>query len=212
MNIDRHNYEEYFLLYIDNELTVDQKRQVDLFVKQNPDLEEELVMLEQSKLIPDDSIHFDKKEMLLKGERDSSINMNNYQEWLVLFVDNELDNEEKIAVEKFAAAHPKVYQELELFQQTKLEPERVVFEHKEVLLRKERATIISIQWWKVAVAAILIVVAGMTTYSILNNRSNGANPGDLVIGKGQTKNRKAQDQHNPEHPLIDNVIKGTTRC
>ena len=210
MNIHRHNYEEYFLLYIDNELTVDQKKQVELFVKQNPDLEEELLMLEQSKLIPDNSIHFNKKEMLMKGESDSSINMNNYQEWLVLYVDNELDNKEKIAVEKFAAAHPKVHQELELFQQTKLEPELVVFEHKEVLLRRERATIISIQWWRVAVAAILIVAAGITVYSILNSRNiNGANSGNLANGKGQTKNRNAQDQRNPEPPLIDNDIKGT---
>ena len=61
MNIDRHNYEEYFLLYIDNELSVDQKKQVELFVQENPDLEEELVMLKQSRLIPDDSIVFDRK-------------------------------------------------------------------------------------------------------------------------------------------------------
>src|SRR5204863_5066983 len=120
MNIDRHNYEEYFLLYVDNELTVDQKSQVELFVKQNPDLEEELVMLEQSKLIPDASIHFNKKEVLMKEESDASINMNNYQEWLVLYVDNELNKEEKIAVEKFLGAHPKIQHELELFQRTKL--------------------------------------------------------------------------------------------
>src|SRR5204863_91155 len=83
-------------------------------------LEEELVMLEQSKLIPDASIHFNKKEVLMKEESDASINMNNYQEWLVLYVDNELNKEEKIAVEKFLGAHPKIQQELELFQRTKL--------------------------------------------------------------------------------------------
>ena len=40
MKVDRHNYEEFFLLYIDNELSVDQKKQVDLFVQENADLEE----------------------------------------------------------------------------------------------------------------------------------------------------------------------------
>src|SRR5215510_12188330 len=104
MNIDRHNYEEYFLLYIDNELDVDQKRQVELFVQENPDLDEELVMLKQSRLIPDESIVFDKKHLLLKEEiasaNNSFINLNNYEQWLIMYVDDELNAEEKMAVEK----------------------------------------------------------------------------------------------------------------
>ena len=130
MNIDRHNYEEYFLLYIDNELSVDQKKQVELFVQENPDLEEELVMLQQSRLIPDDSIVFDKKHLLMKEENaphssnHSFINMNNYEQWLIMYVDDELSAEERAAVEKFASAHQHVQQELELFQQTKLQAGR----------------------------------------------------------------------------------------
>jgi hypothetical protein len=193
MNIDRHNYEEYFLLYIDNELTVDQKRQVELFVQENPDLEEELVMLKQSRLIPDDSIVFDKKHLLMKGESAqrssdlSFINLNNYEQWLIMYVDDELNAEERASVEKFASAHQHVQQELELFQQTKLQPEEIAFPDKEVLYRREKAVrVISMQWWKVAVAAVLVISAGITLYSIFNQQSNKAITPDAIAKKEQT--------------------------
>jgi hypothetical protein len=171
MKIDRHNYEEYFLLYIDKELTVEQMRQVELFVMDNPDLEEELVMLRHSRLIPDDSIVFDEKHLLIKEEHDSFINMNNYEEWLVLYVDNELNEQQKIVVEKFAAGHPHMQQELTLFQQTKLEPEKIFFGDKQVLYRRERARIVSMQWWKISVAAMLVLAAGIGLFSIFIKKS-----------------------------------------
>jgi len=180
MKIDRHNYEEYFLLYIDNELNVEQKKQVELFVKENADLEEELVMLQQLKLIPDKTIVFDKKDLLMKEENNSLINMNNYEEWLILYVDNELNEKETVVVEKFAAAHPHIQQELNLFQQTKLQSEKIVFADKEVLYRRERVTVISMQWWRVAVAAILIMAAGVTAYSIFKNSNNGKRHIEIV--------------------------------
>ncbi|HMG66839.1 MAG TPA: hypothetical protein VK588_04100 [Chitinophagaceae bacterium] len=165
MKIDRHNYEDYFLLYVDNELTADQKRQVESFVNENSDLEEEFVMFQQSKLVPDPSIVFDKKDLLMKKENDLSINLNNCEEWIVLYVDDELNAEEKIAVEKFAANHPQVQEALSLFQQTKLQPETIVFANKKNLYKSEKVVVISMQWWKVAVAAILILAAGITFYS-----------------------------------------------
>src|SRR5262245_6865712 len=175
MNIDRHNYEEYFLLYVDNELGVDQKRQVELFVQENPDLEEELVMLEQSRLIPDDSIVFDRKHLLMKdesaSENHSFINLNNYEQWLIMYVDDELNAEERTAVEKFASTHQHVQQELELFQRTKLQPEEIIVPNKEILYRREKTVrVISIQWLRVAVAAVLIISAGLALYSIFNKQ------------------------------------------
>jgi hypothetical protein len=191
MNIDRHNYEEYFLLYIDNELNVDQKKQVDLFVQENPDLEEELVMLKQSRLIPDDSIVFDRKHSLMKEEdgqhSNSFINLNNYEQWLIMYVDDELSAEEKLAVERFALTHEHVQQELELFQQAKLQAEEIVFPDKEILFRREKSVrVISIQWWKVAVAAILIISAGITLHSIFNNQTNKGITPDGIAKKEQT--------------------------
>jgi hypothetical protein len=170
MNIDRHNYEEYFLLYVDNELTVEQKTQVDVFVMENPDLEEELVMLQQSKLIPDHAIVFDKKHLLIKEENNSPIDLNNYTEWLLSYIDNELNEDEKTAVEKFAVIHPHVNQELNLFQQTKLQSERIVFANKEVLYRKEKVAVVRMQWLRVAAAVLLLI--GATLPFILNKRTN----------------------------------------
>jgi hypothetical protein len=193
MKIDRHNYEEYFLLYIDNELSIDQKKQVELFVIENPDLEEELVMLQQSKLVPDNSIVFDKKERLMKDENSSFINLNNYEEWLVLYVDNELNEEEKVSVEKFAATHPNVQQEFELFKQSKLQPEEIVFPNKEVLYRREKVTVISMQWWRVAVAAVLVIAGGITLYSVLH-RNNAGERGP--IAKKETIKKQSPNPSN----------------
>ena len=187
MKIDRHNYEEYFLLYVDNELSVDQKKQVELFVKENPDLEEELVMLQRSRLIPDDKIVFNEKHLLMREENNSFINVSNYEEWLVLYVDDELNEKEKLAVEKFVAAHPHVQKELAIFQQTKLQPEKIAFD-KKVLYRSEKPRVISIEWWKVAVAAVLILAAGATTYSVLHKKSNGPAEKVASVKKEQAPN------------------------
>ena len=40
--------------------------QVELFVQENPDLKEELDLLLQTRLVPDDAVVFDKKEQLIK--------------------------------------------------------------------------------------------------------------------------------------------------
>ena len=53
MNINHHNYEEYFILYMDNELGSDARRMVEAFVQQHPELKGELDLLLQYKLVPD---------------------------------------------------------------------------------------------------------------------------------------------------------------
>lgn len=78
MIINRDNYEEFFLLYIDKELDTDGKAAVERFVNQNPDLGKELEMLLQSTLI-DDNFQFPDKELLYKKER--SITISNYKEY-----------------------------------------------------------------------------------------------------------------------------------
>jgi hypothetical protein len=164
MNINRYNYEEFFLLYVDNELPKAERQAVEAFVHDNPDLEEELIMLKQSKLRPDAAITFQGKEMLLKPENAGFINETNYEEFFLLYVDNELNAAERREVESFAATKPQFQQELNLLMQTKVEPEyEVAFPDKSLLYKEEkRRPAIIIGWQRVvAVAAMMVLALGI---------------------------------------------------
>ena len=80
--INRNNYEEYFLLYTDDELNAAEKRAVEDFIEQHPDLKIELEMLQQS-VLPSEPVIFYDKEVLLKTSS-SIINEANYEEYFVL--------------------------------------------------------------------------------------------------------------------------------
>ena len=67
--INRDNYEEYFLLYTDNELSDAERIAVDKFIKENPDLRGELIMLQQLKLKPEQNIFFGDKNILFRDIR-----------------------------------------------------------------------------------------------------------------------------------------------
>ena len=62
--ITRDNYEEFFLLYVDDEISAAEKKAVDDFVLLHPDLKDELDLLCSTKL-PAEAISFLNKEELL---------------------------------------------------------------------------------------------------------------------------------------------------
>ena len=182
MNINRHNYEEFFVLYWDNELTADEKKQVESFVQENADLQEEFRLFGETHFTPDSAISFNQKELLL-NEPGSLLNFTNYEEQLLSYVDDELTPAEKNDIEKFAANHPAVQQELALLLKTKLQPEaEIVFPGKSVLYRKEeKVRVIGIYWRRLAVAAILLLMAGLITFRLINNSKNDGKPDIAVI-------------------------------
>jgi len=135
MNIDRHNYEECFILYWDNELTASQKQAVENFVKENQDLEEEFNILGQTRFAPDNNIQLEEKEFLLNN---SFINITNYEDQLLNYIDDEVTVDQRKEVERFAGKYSAVKQELALLQKTKLQPEaEVVFPDKSILYRRD---------------------------------------------------------------------------
>ncbi len=60
------NFSGYFVLYQDDELTNKERQSVEIFLQQNPHLQEELRQFGLSKVAPDESVVFENKERLKK--------------------------------------------------------------------------------------------------------------------------------------------------
>ena len=218
MNITRHNYEEFFILYIDNELGSDDRRRVEGFVNENPDLKNEFDLLLQTRMTPDHDLVFDGKQQLLKTALPGPISENNFEEWLLLYIDNELTAKEKIAVEEFIAGHPSAETTLQQLQKTKLHPEHaVVFPNKEILYRREKRTpVIAIRVWRIAVAAALLLAISTAAFLVLNNnkRSEGPIAAEKIPGPNSTKNNssdKRLDETGTPGPEISKNDESTKR-
>lgn len=166
--INRHNYEEFFLLYVDKELNEVQCAEVEKFVQQNPDLGKELDMLKQS-ILTNDDVRFEAKDILYKKE--AGISLTTYKEYFLLSIDKQLSEEEIAEVEKFVLKHPQLQPEFTLLQQTILPAETIKFDQKEILYRTEKKrrvipfTLINMS----AAAAIIGLVATVWMFTQNNN-------------------------------------------
>jgi len=179
MNINRHNYETFFLLYVDNELSAADRKSVELFVQENPDLGNELLALLGTTL-PDEKIKFHSKESLFKNEVDNEL----LQENLLLHLDNELDPLASDKIKALIASDAVIASEWNILQQTKLSAnDEIIFQNKNILYRHERGRVISINFWRVAAAAAILLICLFTVVSLLKNNKTGEDK----IAKGTTK-------------------------
>ncbi|MGC4100274.1 anti-sigma factor family protein [Ferruginibacter sp.] len=181
MSINRHNYEAFFLLYVDNELSAADRNAVELFVQQNADLQEELSVLQQTVIKPDKLI-FDNKSSLFKEEHPT------LQENLLLYIDGELGKADELHVKKLVEQDDVAAKELAILQQTKLQPETIVFADKQSLYRKEGGRVVAFPWKRIAVAAILLGFGTWGTVSVLNKNNGTTETGAGSVASGtQTK-------------------------
>ncbi len=176
MNINRKNYEEYFLLYADNELAAADRDMVEAFLATNPDLQEEMQMLQEAVLMPE-PIMFEDKESLLKPQPiDAAI-----QQQLILLLDNELAGADKRNIESLIKNNEVIGKEWQLLQQTKLAAaDKIIFANKDLLYKKEEGRVIPFGWRRVAAAALLIGFGIWGTVSYMNNKTGSVSPGSIV--------------------------------
>jgi hypothetical protein len=160
--ISRDNYEEYFLLYSDNELSPAEKSSVDEFVRDNPDLRGELMMLFQLKVQPDQGIAFDQKDILFRKEDGHvRISRNNCEEFFLLYADEELSPEQKKMVEEFVQGNISLQKELEVIMRTRIEPAEIKFPNKDILYRRKEKRFVLVPWMRIAAAAVFILAIGL---------------------------------------------------
>jgi hypothetical protein len=158
MDINRDNYEEYFLLYADNELTDSEKAEVLIFVKNNKDLEVEFRMMHHTISRPDASVLLTDKSFLFRNNSTAFINEKKYEEVFVLYHDNELSEKKKLETEEFLAVHKELKNEFDLIGLARLTPESpVVFPNKKILYKKEKTgKVVPLMFRKMLAAAVFI--------------------------------------------------------
>ncbi len=187
MNITRHNYETFFLLYVDKELSAAERKAVDVFVQENPDLQMELALLQDTVMTADDIV-LDKKDWLYMEEDITAL-----QENLLLYADEELNPSEKKTIEAILATDIAAQKEWTVLQQTKLQPDmEVVFADKQSLYRKEPGRVVAFKWWRVAAAAVLLGFGIWTGVSVYKN-SNTSKTGTEELANSK-KNNSGQIQ------------------
>lgn len=166
MNINRTNYEEFFLLAIDKELDQISILQLQSFLVDNPDLLPEWESLNLSTLSEDTIYTFNQKSILLNIPHKEQ-----FQENLLLFIDNELAPEQTKQILERIASDNNTRNEYNLLQKTRLSDEiEVEYPWKKELYRKETRKRYSV--FRIAAAVIFIVAC--TFFYIANNKAGNS--------------------------------------
>jgi hypothetical protein len=153
------------------------------------------------------------------------INRNNYETFFLLCLDRELSPADMEKLEGFLKANADLQKEFTLLQQTILVPADIVFEQKELLLRKEeKRRVIPLYRFRIAAAvAVLITGSLFITLQVLKNHSakttgdkgiavkNAAEKKDPVKVNSSSENRnpareKLKADNNPVNQLKEEGV------
>lgn len=199
MSINKHNYESYFLLLVDGELSALEQEKVMLFVDANPDLAVELEALYAAKLPADDVFLYPNKENLIK-KIGHSISLENYESWFCAYVDKELTEEEMATVELFVLQHPALQEEFLLLQKSVLPIEDIVFENKELLYRKESKRIVLVPYLRRMAIAAIFITALFSVWFV--TRNTNTNIDETLAGNIGNSNRTNQSVITKQLPVL----------
>lgn len=169
MNINQNNYESFFLLYVDNELSATDKLSVETFIEQNPHLAAELQIL-QDMVLPVDENAMADKTALYRSEALEG----NFQEAMLFHLDNELREPARTELLRNIEADANMQSSWEQLKKTKLDStEEIAFPHKKSLYRREKSgSVIYGGFTRWAVAAAFIAAGFFAGIIIIKQRNN----------------------------------------
>lgn len=170
-SINLSNYEEYFLLYLDNELSAEDALAVESFVQQHPHLAPELDLLISTKLPLNSCTYLGKEELLAEAMKATTVD-----ESLLLYLDNELADNEKIAVENKLASNSNYAFQFALLKQTKLDTgEAIMHPNKKELYRHGSKVVPFALWMRIAVALVIVLMSSLfffTSKKVVSDNTN----------------------------------------
>ncbi len=155
--IDRYNYEEFFLDYLEGNLNDSEKKNLESFLALNPDLKEELDEMCLIEL-EEENITFDKSSLKqIPFETD-------FEDFCVAKLEGDLEQEEEIAFTKYLNDNLIGKAQYQLYEKTKLTADfDIIYPDKEELKRKERKII---PYWMIS--GVGIAASVLLLFSVWN--------------------------------------------
>jgi hypothetical protein len=165
MNINRNNYEAYFLDYRENNLSPGQVAELLIFLEQNPDLKNEFESFKYFQLVPDKNTRFEHKENLKKNDLipTDNIDSSNYDNYILADLEGDLSEDDDLELKAFISLNPKTRLEYNFYRSTFLKPDKSVqFIGKDKLKKTGLLAIYRTQMvYALAVAASVIILLGI---------------------------------------------------
>ncbi|MBK8369512.1 MAG: hypothetical protein IPL10_19595 [Bacteroidetes bacterium] len=194
--IDIHNYEAYLLDYSEGNLTGELQVELELFLIQHPELE---INLDELSLVTleNEAASFSNKNSLKKSEADLIS-----ETQFIAYIENQLPENERLAVEKSCAINPSLAKELALYNNTIAKAdETIVFENKQSLKRKPKVIWFNFSATQYAAAACIVFLIGLfmlwSKTSIDSETSTLADKTDAVTSQTvSSKNNTIEPTHN----------------
>ncbi|MEO6167090.1 MAG: hypothetical protein ABIO46_09090 [Chitinophagales bacterium] len=203
MMITLQNYEEYFVRYIDNDLSKEELAEVQLFLQQHPELKVDLDAFQATVLQPDDAFSFPGKQTLKR-----SIHAGNYEEYFARFAEEDLSSTEADEVQHFLKQNHSLKMQLDAYKASKLEADlTIVYPDKNSLKKKEPGKVVPLYARYILSAA---VAAGLLLLFFVKGIQ--WTPGKGVVPVAQTESGQpeidADGQVNPvtEFPSNNLVV------
>ena len=160
MDINRQNFETYFIDYLDGRLDPGQVAELLSFLEENPDLERELKEFENIQIKPME-ILFPGKESLKKTISDIPvINESNFEEYCIAKIEGDLRAKDEVILEQYLADFPGKRKDFELFAKTILQPDTIFFKDKTSLKKPYAGLMIGrrTMWAYVSAAASIVIL------------------------------------------------------
>ncbi len=194
MEINKNNYEAYFLDYLEGNLNENLVNDFIEFLQQNPDLKEELSFLETVAIEPE-NISFNKKENLFKQKLDSE---KEFDKAAIASLEGDISASDKSEFENYIAEHPEKKKDVALFGITKLQPDKTI-----VFSKKKKLYHYSIQRnvfvWAGRIAAILVIAFAF--FTLIDKPANDLILENKVAKVEDKKNKKAATKELKQIPV-----------
>jgi len=177
MQIDRSNYEIWFIDWLDGKLNSLQVEELKLFLDQNQDLREELNDLTPLNLV---ASHFSFRYKARLKKSPSDISPSQFEYLCAAYLENDLTNSQQTELREIVNADPDKKKTFDLIQKTILAPVSISYKHKSLLLKLTtlqkviRLSVIGLST-AAAISLIIIIYSVRTATTSLKLNSSAHN-------------------------------------